>query len=409
MQTPTLSSAIILVIVLTLSNLSAQAQRPSQDKLDSLVAKAKQTHSDGLIVLQNGEVLIEAYFDQPRTPTYIASIAKALDCMAVLKLLSDGKIKSIDQPIADFYPEWRQGQKKDITLRMILSHTSGLQNLVNTRLEIETGPNGSGDDLVKLALAAEVTDKPGTVFNYNNKATCLLPGIIEQASGLRMDKYFEKEFYPILGIKNYDWKRDGTGRPQGHGGIKLLPMDLAKFGQLMLNKGKWNTHQILAERWVDSALKPSQNINPNIGLVWNLLYQRTGSFHLNIDTLKKLAKQQPNDSLLIALNSLVGINFRHDQEFMLAMSKVAGSGWESMLSELLVQAGVSTRSLFVSNQQNEKLAGFYHTGSWGNYLIVLPEQKIVAVRVVKRDKEYNEATDKFSEFIHMVMQLRHIE
>ena len=349
MQTPTLSSAIILVIVLTLSNLSAQAQRPSQDKLDSLVAKAKQTHSDGLIVLQNGEVLIEAYFDQPRTPTYIASIAKALDCMAVLKLLSDGKIKSIEQPIADFYPEWRQGQKKDITLRMILSHTSGLQNLVNTRLEIETGPNGSGDDLVKLALAAEVTDKPGTVFNYNNKATCLLPGIIEQASGLRMDKYFEKEFYPVLGIKNYDWKRDGTGRPQGHGGIKLLPMDLAKFGQLMLNKGKWNTHQILAERWVDSALKPSQNINPNIGLIWNLLYQRTGSFHLNIDTLKKLAKQQPNDSLLIALNSLVGINFRHDQEFMLAMSKVAGSGWESMLSELLVQAGVSTRSLFVSN------------------------------------------------------------
>ena len=111
----------LLVSLFIISSHLSFSQKISKAKLDSLIRQARITHSDGLLVLQDGKILIEEYFNQPRTPTYIASISKALHSMALTKLLSDKKIRSVDQYVADFYPEWKQGQKRDITLRMLLS------------------------------------------------------------------------------------------------------------------------------------------------------------------------------------------------------------------------------------------------------------------------------------------------
>src|SRR3546814_19063982 len=68
------------------------------------------------------------------------------------------------QPVADFYPEWKQGQKQQITLRMLLNHSSGLQNARRADVEIYPAP-----DAIQLALAAELSSKPGTAASYNNK------------------------------------------------------------------------------------------------------------------------------------------------------------------------------------------------------------------------------------------------
>src|SRR5688572_7519117 len=111
---------VILLVSFVFHTTLTEAQNIPQQELDSLMAQARASNSDGLVIIQYGKVIVEEYFDQPLTPTYIASISKALHSIAIIKLLSDKKIKSIDQPVADFYPEWRQGQKKDITLRMLL-------------------------------------------------------------------------------------------------------------------------------------------------------------------------------------------------------------------------------------------------------------------------------------------------
>jgi CubicO group peptidase (beta-lactamase class C family) len=77
---------------------------------------------------------------------------------------------------------------------MLLSHTSGLQNYPNASIELEPQPTQKVKNVIQLALAAEVSALPGKVSSYNNKAEALLAGITGKASGLQMDKFFEKYF-----------------------------------------------------------------------------------------------------------------------------------------------------------------------------------------------------------------------
>lgn len=170
----------------------AQISAVDSAKLAKLIERGRQTNSDAVIVIQNGSILAEEYYGKAKGAVYIASAGKSLTALAIGKLLDEGKIKSLDQPVSDFYPEWLQGNKKSITIRMLLNHTSGIQNVANASVEIER--KNPPVNAVKLALAAELADLPGTNFNYNNKAVALLGGVIEKASGKRMDAYFEEAF-----------------------------------------------------------------------------------------------------------------------------------------------------------------------------------------------------------------------
>jgi len=91
------------------------------------------------------------------------------------------------------------------TLRHILSHTSGLQNVPDTRVEIYPSP-----DFVQLALAAELKYPPGAKFEYNNKAVNLLAGVVERASGKKHDEFMRDEVFTPLGIREFSWQRLST-------------------------------------------------------------------------------------------------------------------------------------------------------------------------------------------------------
>ncbi len=187
--------------------------------LKALRDKAEQTHSDALLVIRDGKVVIEEYFGKPKGPIYLASAGKSLTALAIGKLIDQGKIRSLDQPICELFPEWKQGRKRLITVRHLLNHTSGLQNEPNASLELEPPPFGRVPSLVKLGLAAELTTAPGETFAYNNKGYALLAGVIEQASGKRMDVFFGEEFFEPMGIKDFGWIRDGKSTPSGHGAV----------------------------------------------------------------------------------------------------------------------------------------------------------------------------------------------
>lgn len=143
-----------------------------------------------------------------------------MTALAIGKLLDAEKIKSLDQPISDFYPEWLQGNKKLMTIRMLLNPTSGIQNIPNASIEIEQ--KSPPVNAVKLALAPEFPDKPGTNFSYNNKAVALLGGIIEKASGKRMDVYIAEAFYKPMNILNYECLRDEDQNPAAYSAFLQL-------------------------------------------------------------------------------------------------------------------------------------------------------------------------------------------
>ena len=150
------------------------------------------------MIVKNGRLVADWDFGQPRGPIEAMSATKSIVSLTIGRLIDSGKIKSLDQPVSDFYPEWKQGRKKLITVRHLLSQTSGLQNEPNTTVEIYPSP-----DFVQLALAAELSDDPGSRFSYNNKAVNLLAGIVQRASGTRWTGISPRRFSSRLGSKTF--------------------------------------------------------------------------------------------------------------------------------------------------------------------------------------------------------------
>lgn len=233
-------------------------------RLETLVDEARLADSDALVVLRNGKLVGEWYFEKERGPIQTMSATKSIVSMAIGHLIDSGSIDSLDQLVADFYPEWRQGRKRDVTIRHLLNHTSGLQNVPNAGEEIYPAP-----DAIKLALAAELSYEPGTHFSYNNKAVNLLGGVVERASGEPLDVFVRDVLLvPLCIEEGTSWYKDESGVPHAMAGLEIDAIGLAALGQLMLDRGMWKGERLLSEEWVDLSTRPSQEFMPNAGLLW---------------------------------------------------------------------------------------------------------------------------------------------
>jgi CubicO group peptidase (beta-lactamase class C family) len=229
--------------------------------LDKLTRRARETHSNALIVVKNGKVIRKWYCGHKLRPIVTRSITKSVTSLAIGCLIDDGKIKSLDQPISDFFPELNQGMKKNITLKHILANTSGID-----ASEVYNDP-----DLIKVALSADVKSEPGTEFVYNNKAVSLLAGIVKIASGKPADEYISERILSPLGITDASWERDKAKNPLVMGGLSLDAMDLAKIGQLVLNGGIWHGKRIVSKEWISKSTNPGVSVTPWYGLLWWIL------------------------------------------------------------------------------------------------------------------------------------------
>ena len=241
------------------------AEGASARGVQQLLDTARATRSDAFLVMKNGKVIAEWYSGRgaPR-PIQTMSATKSVVGLAIMRLLQEQKLDSLDQPVWTIYPEWRQGQKRLITIRHLLNHTSGLQDVPGDGAEIEPAP-----DAIQLALAAELMAAPGTSWFYSNKATNLLAGIVQRASGKPLDRYVQDALLEPLCIADAHWAfRDSAGNPYGMAGLALHARALAKIGQLMLNGGMWNGVRILSPELVRSSLSTSQPFEPRYGLLW---------------------------------------------------------------------------------------------------------------------------------------------
>ena len=182
--------------------------------LEQLKARAEATKSDAVVIVKDGKLVADWNFGQPRIKIEAMSATKSIVSLGIGRLVDMGKIKSVEQPVWDFYPEWNQGRKRKIMIRHLLNHTSGLQHE-------QDGIIYERPDFVRLALAAELTEDPGSKFSYNNKATNLLAGIIERASGKRMDRFIADEIFAPMGITDFRWSLDKAGNPHGMAGLEI--------------------------------------------------------------------------------------------------------------------------------------------------------------------------------------------
>lgn len=364
----------------------------NKDALDALIKRAEELHSDSLVILKDGKLAGEWYFNKPRGTIEAMSVTKSIVNIAIGRLVTAGKIKSMDEPVYTFYPEWKQGRKQQVTLRHLLNHTSGLQTAPTTE-EIYASP-----DFVKLALAAELASDPGAKFFYNNKSTNLLAGIVKIVSGKRMDEYLKDEIFTPLGIKDFSWTLDKAGNPHGMSGLQIHAVDLAKLGQLMLNEGVWGGNQLLSKEWVAESTKAGQAYNETYGLMW---WRESAWTKVVVDDerIDQWKKGGINAEMLDRVAMLKGKQFEREEYINALRTALGGDhgldNWRKALAEKGLPGARSVMGPII---------GYSGNGYLGQFVVVLPGSKIVAVRQIRYNSHKTEA-DSFMDFSKMVKAL----
>jgi CubicO group peptidase (beta-lactamase class C family) len=355
------------------------------ERLNALVNDAKTSRSTALVVWQEGSVGLEWWFHGKPRPIETMSATKSVVNLIVGRAVTLGLLEGADTPVYTFYPEWQQGKKREITVRHLLSHTSGLQNLPNAGQEIYPSP-----DFVQLALAAELEDAPGTRFSYNNKATNLLTGIVARASGKSFVRFARDEFFHPLEI-NFDWMRDEAGNAHGMAGLKLFPRDLLKLGRLALQNGVWNFETLIRADWLEHSLKPGSALQPSCGWLWWLVNRYSG-VTINDTHLEGLRAIGATDAELEAYSSLKGEYATRSAYLNAVRERVDDAFYRFFGKAVLSDAPITG------------LEAFYGEGYLGQYVVVVPEHRVVAVSM----REWSEQAGReqgFEDFVTRVCEL----
>ena len=281
------------------------------------------THKDlqtiAYIIIKNDSIWHESYFDgySASSKSNSFSMAKSVVSAALGKAIMDGKIKSLDQKVVDFFPELKGKFAKEVTVGDLSSMASGLSwdEKYYSPLSIVTRAYFD-DNLRGVILGLEINKKPGQSFEYLSGATQLLAMCIEKATGKYLSDYVSDSFWKPMGAENEAlWQLDeaDTGIEKAYCCIASNARDFARFGKLYKQNGKWNGKQILDSAFIAKSLKPRFAESPEYGYGWwmheikgkKLFYMRghLGQFVIVI----------PEDDLIIVrLGHLKGLQTKTD-------------------------------------------------------------------------------------------------
>jgi CubicO group peptidase (beta-lactamase class C family) len=191
------------------------------------------------------------------------SMSKSITSACFGIALQQGRIKSIDEKIFDFFPEYAAqdtGLKAQITIRDLLTMTAGFQWNEDDYNSPDNSEHlmGNSPNPVKYMLALPMSDTPGKVFTYNGGATELIAAIVEKTTAKRIDVFAKEYLFTPLGITNFKWTdtNDSSDIPDAFSGVYMRSRDLIRFGLLYMNDGKYAGKQILSANWVKESTTP---------------------------------------------------------------------------------------------------------------------------------------------------------
>lgn len=215
---------------------------------DQVLQKDDRLYS--FLFIEDGIVKFEKYYNSStaKQANNIKSMTKVIMTSLIGIAVSEGHIKSVDQRIADYFPEYSlTGGKEDITIHHLLTMTDGLDIEENSpvMMEIFSSENWI-DSILKLPLAST----PGEQYNYSTASTHLLSAILTRATGMSALEYANKKLFKPLGFKARNWRTDPQGNNLGGADLYLTPLQLSKIGQLYLDQGKWKGKPLLSEDWI---------------------------------------------------------------------------------------------------------------------------------------------------------------
>jgi CubicO group peptidase (beta-lactamase class C family) len=222
------------------------------------------------LVLQNNEIVYERYWENHNSTAYSASfsMAKGIVSLLVGIALEEGKLQSLDQPVADFIPEFSIGDKANITLLHLLTMTSGLDwDEAYSSPFSPTTELYYGDDIYRLVVNLPLKHEPGTVWYYSSADTQILGIALEAAIGQPLSDYASERLWKRIGAEqDASWSLDREqGVIKSNCCFNSTARDFARLGQLVLQGGMWNNEQIVPSDYLAQAIQPVAGLRDRQG------------------------------------------------------------------------------------------------------------------------------------------------
>ena len=206
------------------------------------------------VIVKDG-VIVDEYYKQgynEESVFTLQSCSKSVTSALIGIAIDKGYIESVNTPISNYFPQILESNNqylKEITIWHVLTHTTGL-NSSDTANWTEWLQSSNWVDYV---LNRPSIAKPGTTFSYFTGNTHLLSAILQQATGKTAYEFGKEYLFDPLDMESVECKVDPQGISDGGNGFAMNVYDMAKFGELFLNKGKWNDEQIISEQWITDS------------------------------------------------------------------------------------------------------------------------------------------------------------
>jgi len=220
------------------------------DFLDAIPGTGNEFHS--FMILRHGKLIADGWWNPYRSDLKhtMYSVSKSFTATAVGFAISEKKL-SLDDKVISFFPKNEMPDTVSPNLASLR-----VRDLLSMSVGMPTDPTGDvcqADDWVKAFLNTPIKFEPGTKFLYNSAGTFMLSAIVQKVTGQKVLDYLKPRLFDPLGIEGIDWETNLQGINTGGWGLRLKTEDMAKFGQLFLQEGKWNGKQIIPQSWVDAA------------------------------------------------------------------------------------------------------------------------------------------------------------
>lgn len=237
----------------------------------TLVENLKKTNTVSFIIIKNGKLLHEEYWDgyNANSKTNSFSIAKAVNVMLLGKAIDDKKISGLNQKYSDFYENYSNVEfGKDLTIGDLATMQSGLNWTENYKNPfLQNAKAYYGKSLANVVFLRGFKNKPGTKFEYQSGTAQLLGFAIRKAINKPLAEYASEKLWKPLGMEqNAEWSTDDFGMEKTFCCIHSNAKDFAKLGQLLLDKGKVGELQILNPQFLEKMITPTKLSNNAYGM-----------------------------------------------------------------------------------------------------------------------------------------------
>ena len=272
---------------------------------EKLTLLHEDSRSIAYLVIKNDSILHESYFDgyDENSKTNSFSMAKSYVCALLGKAIMDGHIESLDQPVGDFFEEYKTGLASTVTVGDLASMASG-SSWVESYYSPFTITTRAyyGEELEKAIFSLNTVKTPGRAFEYSSGDTQLLAMIIEKATGEKLYNYLSKSLWiPLESENDALWQVDSQKNDmvKAYCCIASNAKDFARLGRLYKDYGKWNGKKILDSTYVVKSINPRFEKSPQYGYGFWLNKINDKSFFMMEGHLGQCVIVEPTDNLII--------------------------------------------------------------------------------------------------------------